>query len=496
MIDKIQKRGTLRRSFRRKTGLVRAGLVLALIFTAAAAAYAQTAKDLSPEVKSFVTLDAPVFALVHVRVIDGTGAPAVEDQTIIVADGKIQAIGNAASVKIPAGAEVRDFRGYTVIPGIVGMHDHIFYPAAGMQYNTLLYSAPRLYLGCGVTTIRTTGGMEVFSELELKKAILKGRMPGPKMHVTSAYFEGSGAFIIQMRELSSPEEARAMVRFWDAQGVDDYKVYMNITGDLLKAVVDEAHKLGKKVTGHLGLLGYTEASEIGIDCLEHGLYADTEFNPGKKEGKPLSGQAAREALLKLDVNGPEIQGLFKTLISHGTAITSTLPVFENSVPGRQILQKRIMDALATEPRISYLTTRARIGEMVNPTSVAFFKKELEFERAFVKAGGLLLAGPDPTGSGGVLAGFADQREIELLVEAGFTPVEAIKIATYNGALYLGELDRIGTLAAGKQADMVLIKGNPAAAITDIEKVETVFKDGIGYDSAKLIDAVRGSVGLR
>jgi imidazolonepropionase-like amidohydrolase len=116
--------------------------------------------------------------------------------------------------------------------------------------------------------------------------------------------------------------------------------------------------------------------------------------------------------------------------------------------------------------------------------------------AFVKAGGLLLAGPDPTGNGGVLPGFGDQREIELLVEAGFTPVEAIQIATDNGAVYLGKQDRIGTLAPGKQADLVLIKGDPSKRIDEIENVETVFKAGIGYDSKRLIDSVRGQVGIR
>ena len=117
---------------------------------------------------------------------------------------------------------------------------------------------------------------------------------------------------------------------------------------------------------------------------------------------------------------------------------------------------------------------------------AAFQKEMEFERAFAKAGGLLLAGLDPTGMGGIVAGFGDQREVELLVEAGFTPLEAIHIATANGAQFLGELDRIGTIAPGKQADLVVIKGNPSKQIEDIENVETVFKDGIGYDSAKLM----------
>lgn len=121
---------------------------------------------------------------------------------------------------------------------------------------------------------------------------------------------------------------------------------------------------------------------------------------------------------------------------------------------------------------------------------------MQFERSFVKAGGLLIAGADPTGNGGNLAGFGDQREVELLVEAGFSPLEAIHIATANGAKYLGESDRIGSLAPGKQADLVVIKGDPSTRIADIENVEVVFKAGIGYDSAKLIESVRGTVGSR
>jgi imidazolonepropionase-like amidohydrolase len=121
---------------------------------------------------------------------------------------------------------------------------------------------------------------------------------------------------------------------------------------------------------------------------------------------------------------------------------------------------------------------------------------MAFELAFVRAGGLLLAGPDPTGNGGVLPGFGDQREIELLVEAGFSPVEAIRIATANGARYLGQLDRIGTIEAGKEADLVVVKGDPTRRIADVENVTIVFKDGYGYDPAKLAASVRGMVGVR
>jgi imidazolonepropionase-like amidohydrolase len=466
------------------------------LFLAIVVLGAQASQTLGPAVKAFVTVDAPLFALTHIRVIDGTGSPARDDQTIVVSAGRIQAIGGSATVPVPPGAKVMDMRGYTVIPGIVGMHDHIFYPAGAAHYNTLDFSAPRLYLACGVTTIRTTGSLEPFTELNLKKAIEQGRVPGPKIHVTSPYLEGPGAFTLQMHELSGPDEARQMVEYWAGQGVDDFKVYINITSAELRVAIDEVHKRGLKVTGHLCSIGFREAAALGIDDLEHGLLVDTEFVPGKKPDACPTSRETRETLLKMDISGPQIQETIRELVAHKVAVTSTLPVFEISVPGRPPLDQRVLDAMAPDIRIAYLTQRARIGESQESPWPALLKKEMEFEREFVKAGGLLIAGPDPTGFGGVVPGFGDHRELELLVEAGFSTVEAIKIATHNGALYLGELDRIGTLAAGKQADMVLIKGDPASAIADIKKVETVFKDGIGYDSVKLIEAVRGSVGIR
>jgi len=470
--------------------------MLVCVLLAVAALGSQTQPTLSPGVKAFVTVDAPAFALTHVRVIDGTAAPAREDQNLIVSGGKILAVGDASTTPVPPGARIIEARDYTVIPGLVGMHDHVFYPAGPAHYNTLEYSAPRLYLACGVTTIRTTGSLEPFTELNLKRAIEQGRIPGPKMHVTSPYLEGPGAFTLQMHELTGPEDARRMVRYWAEQGIDDFKVYINISRAELAAAIEEVHKRGLKISGHLCSIGFREAAELGIDDLEHGLLVDTEFVPGKKPDTCPPSREVRETLLKLEVASPQIQEMISVLVAHKVAVTSTLPVFEISMPGRPPLQPRVLGVMAPEAQIAYLTPRARIGEQKDSPMPGLLKKEMEFEREFAKKGGLLLAGPDPTGYGGVVAGFGDQREVELLVEAGFTPVEAIKIATYNGALYLGESDRIGTLAAGKQADMVLIKGNPAKDIADIEKVETVFKAGIGYDSAKLIEAVRGSVGIR
>lgn len=459
--------------------------------------------QLSPAVREYVKVDAPTVALTRVRVIDGTGSAARDNQTIVISGTKIQSI-SPASVPPPAGAKVLDLTGYTVIPGMVGMHDHMFYPAGAGLFHEMGYSFPRLYLAAGVTTIRTGGSIEPYTDLELKKSIDSGKMPGPKMHVTGPYLEGEGAFVVQLYQLSGPDEARKTVEFWADRGITSFKAYNVITRAELGAAIQTAHQRGIKVTGHLCSVGFREAADLGIDNLEHGLVVDTEFYPDKKPDQCPSPRLAMGHLTRLEVSGAQIQDLIRYLVQRKVAITSTLPVFEQFVPGRPAPQQRVLDAMSDAARTDYLNNRLRrhdpklaaegYGTAASPWPV-LFQKEMQFEREFVKVGGLLIAGVDPTGIGGTLAGFGDQREVELLVEAGFAPLEAIKITTLNGAQFLGEAERIGSIAPGKQADLVVIKGDPSKDISDIEKVEIVFKDGVGYDSAKLIESVRGRVGL-
>lgn len=463
-------------------------------------------QTISPAVHEFVSIDAPTIALTHVRIVDGPGAPARDDQTVVIAQGKIVLVSESSSTQIPKDARVLDLHGHTVIPGLVGMHDHMFYPMGNGVFGEMAYSFPRLYLAGGVTTIRTTGALEPYTDLELKKSIDAGATPGPKMHVTGPYLEGKGSWAIQMHQLTGPDDATRTVNFWLDQGVDNFKAYMFITRAELGAAIVAAHKRGAKVTGHLCAVTFHEAADLGIDDLEHGLFVDTEFTAGKQPDTCPGIGEDPVRMAQLDVNSGPLHDLILYLIEHHVAVTSTLPVFEmGSFPGRPTLEKRVLDSLSPDARSALLMNRVRssdanllrrrYGTDTSPLPAAF-KKELEFEYSFSKAGGLLLAGLDPTGMGGVIAGFGDQREVELLVEAGFTPLEAIHIATYNGARYLGELDRIGTIAPGKQADLVVIKGDPSQKIEDIENVETVFKDGVGYDSAKLIESVRGMVGSR
>jgi imidazolonepropionase-like amidohydrolase len=469
-----------------------------LTFCTLLGAFASEAQTLSPEVKAFVSVDAPVVALTHVRLIDGTGSPAREDQTLVISGGMIEAVGPAPAV--PPGAKVMDLSGYTVIPGLVGMHDHFFYPQGGGFFAEMGFSFPRLYLACGVTTIRTTGSIEPYTDLELKKRIDDGQVPGPKVHVTGPYLEGKGAVIAQLHRLAGPEDARKTVAFWADQGATSFKAYMHVSRAELAAAIAEAHARKLKLTAHLCSVTWPEAAALGIDDLEHGpMYYDMEFAPGKQPDVCPSPRAMYEVTSKIEMSDPRVKALIADLVKHKVAVTSTLPVFELMVPGRPPLADRVLAAMTPDARVNYLSRRASAGSALSGTSpdwAGLLKTEMEFEYAFAKAGGTLLAGCDPTGIGGTLAGYGDQREVELLVEAGFTPVEAIQIQTENGAKFLGVGDRIGTIAPGRQADLVVVHGDPSRNIADIEKVETVFKDGVGYDSAKLLDSVRSLVGLR
>ena len=458
---------------------------------------------------AYLSIRATSVALRHVEVIDGTGAAPRTDQTVVITDGRIAAVGPATATAIPSGALVRDYPGYSVLPGLVGMHDHLFYTASrdaqhnspgglepGFVVNEIPYSAPRLYLAAGVTTLRTTGSIEPYTDLKVRSRIEAGAMPGPHLDVTGPYLEGRGTYFAQMHELAGPGEARQFVDYWAGAGMTSFKAYMNITRAELAAAVAAAHRHGLRITAHLCSVSWPEAIATGIDDLEHGpVYTDSEFVAGRQPDKCPDGKAMQASWLGKHAGDPEIVALIHSLITHHVAVTSTLPVFELGVPGRAPAQRRSLDAMSAAARDSYLVFRAQI-DPENPVPAQLFRTEMDFEHAFAAAGGLLLAGPDPTGAGGVLPGFGDQREIELLVEAGFTPLEAIQIGTLNGARFMGRERDIGSIAAGKRADLILVHGDPAAHINDIENVEVVFKDGLGYDPQRLIEAVRGQVGIR
>ena len=468
-----------------------------LFLTVAGLLAAQPRNRFQPGIEPFVSVHDPVVALIHARVIDGTGAPVAEDQTIVIDHGKIAAVGSAATTPVPAGARRMDVTGDTVIPGLVGMHEHLFYPSGqGIpSYNEQAFSFPRLYLANGVTTARTAGSMEPVTDLKVKSLIDEGRMPGPKFFITGPYLEGGGTNFLQMMPLKGPDDAKKTVDYWADEGATSFKAYMHITRAELSAAVEEAHRRGLKITGHLCSVGFREAAAIGIDNLEHGLVVDTEFDPGKKPDECPSQNLTRETIVKLDVKSAPVQQTIRELVQHHVAITSTLAVFDAMAPHRPPLDPRFLEVLTPEGAITYMAARARATDATDSETLEQLKREQQFEYDFVKAGGQLMSGVDPTGNGGAMAGFGDLRNLELLVEAEFTPAQAIQIATLNGAKWLNIDDKTGTVTPGKQADLVLIHGNPAAKISDVRNVKMVFKDGVGYDPEKLIQSVAGSVGL-
>ncbi len=467
----------------------------AAVVLSAAALPAQRPDQLAPAVRAFTTVTDSVVALTNVTVIDGTGAAPRTGQTVLIRGGSIAAVGPAAAVTVPAGEQVMDLEGHTVIPGLVGVHDHLFYTAAGGRAVQMSFTGPRLYLASGVTTIRTTGGRSPYAEINTKAAIDAGQVPGPRVHLTAPYITGSeDGSAGSMAAITSPEAARRFVAYWAQEGMEWLKAYTDISRAALGAAIDEAHSRGLKVTGHLCSVSYQEAVALGIDNLEHGLMASTDFEADKPaDSCPVNPFVS---LAQADPAGSEARRVIEAMLERDVSMTSTLAVYEPFVPGRPTKDERTLDLMAPEVRTAYLAVRHHIDSARNsPITAEVFRKAMEFERAFVDAGGLMGAGVDPTGIGGALAGFGDQRNYELLVEAGFAPEQVVRIMSHNGARILGVDDRLGTVEQGKAADLVVLRGDLAAEPGVIRNVVTVFKDGVGYDSARLIAAVRGRVGI-
>ncbi len=453
---------------------------------------AQRPDSFAAGVREYITVDTAALALTHVLLLDGTGAAPKPDQTIVIRAGRIAAVGPAGSVQVPAGVRAMDMNGSTVIPGIIGMHDHLFYTAAGGRAVQMSYTGPRLYLGSGVTTIRTTGSRAPYAEINLKDVINRGYVPGPRIHLTAPYItgsEGGGAMAI----VGSPEAARRFVAYWAAEGATWIKAYTDIRRAELGAAIQEAHKRGIKVTGHLCSVSFQEAVALGIDNLEHGMLTASDFTTGKQPDVcPVN---LMTQISGSDPKGSAAQATIQSLVQHHVSMTSTLAVYEPFVSNRPTKDARVLDAMDPGVRDSYMKMRQQIDTGSGWVSAEAFKNAMAFERAFVDAGGLLAAGVDPTGIGGALAGFGDQRNYELFIEAGFSPAAAVQIMTLNGAKILGVQQTLGTVEVGKLADLVVLRGDLTADPSVIRSPTIVFKDGVGYDSAKLIASVQGRVGV-
>lgn len=445
----------------------------------------------SPQVKKYIDYDSSFIAFTHCRLADVKHLKVLEDQTVVIRNGIITAVADSKNLPPPAGSMVIDLTGKSLLPGFVLLHEHMFYAdySADFTYlhvKELPYTFPKLYLACGATTVRTAGSVEPYSDLNLKRDIDQGKELGPEMDVTAPYLEGKGSIFPGMHELSGPKEAKAFVDFWASEGCTSFKGYMFINRATLKAAIDEAHAKGLKVTGHLCAVTYREAAEMGIDQLEHGFSVSTDFVPNKKEDAcPLGAPPIASADL------PEVKDLIRFLVDKKVTVTSTLAVLYNMTTLDTTIRPEVLEAMSPDTRDMFLNV---YNKMRSPGGNKAMLEEMKMEKMFSDAGGLLTVGTDPTGDGATLAGYGSQQSIELLTQAGFSPIEAIRIATYNGAKALGMENKIGSIEVGKTADLVVIDGDISQQIRNIRKIVWVFKRGVGFDAQRIFSSVKGEVG--
>lgn len=435
----------------------------------------QKALDENP-LKKYVKYDSKFIAFTNAAIIDGTGSKVEYNQTLIIEDGIFRAVGNDDKIKIPKKATIINLKGKTIIPGIVGMHNHLHIP----QFPNVGDIAAKLYLASGITTIQTCGAASPYKELELSKKIASGDIIGPEIIPSAPFITSQGGnpnMIIPRNET----HLRDTIKHWLNQGVNWFKVYRNITPDDLKIVIDEAHKNNAKVRGHLCSVTFEEASKWGIDGIEHGLNSTSDFRTNKEFGVCGGG---REYINEIIIDSQEVKELHRLMIDNKVALTSTLSIYEASIPNRAYADERTLQVMSPYLKNQYDERRKAFDEQLNDlTRNNSLKRIMQFEYQYFKMGGLLCSGVDAGRH--VLPGFGDQRNYELHIETGFSTEEAVQIMTNNGAKALERFD-IGTIQVGKRADLVILEGDLKENSTVIKKVETVFKNGIGYDSEKIL----------
>lgn len=434
--------------------------------------------------RPYIKYLADLIAFTNVTIVDGTGNSIKQNQTVIIDNGIFKEIDDKADIKIPRNAKTINLRGKTIIPGIVGMHNHLHIP----RFPDVSDVAVKLYLAAGVTTIQTCGAASPNTELQLSKLIESGERLGPDIIPSAPFITGSGGNpnMIISRNI---DHLKDTLQYWIDQGVRWFKVYRNAKPEDLQTIIEIANNNDGKVRGHLCSITFEEATKMGIDGIEHGLNSASDFRSNKEYGI-CSGE--REYMDDLIIDSPEVKKLQQLMIENGVFLTSTLAIFEASVPNRAYADERSILTMSPYLKEQYLEQRNRYeADLYDSTRNHRLKRIMAFEYQYARMGGLLCSGVDAGRH--VLPGFGDQRNYELLIEAGFTTEEAIKIMTGNGAKALGRKD-IGTIQIGKRADFVILTGKLDENAASIKNVEVVFKKGIGYDPKLILAEVEGHFG--
>ena len=416
-----------------------------------------------------------VFALVGGTLVDGTGAPPLPDATVIIKNKKIIAAGPSSTIDVPKGADTFDVHGKTLLPGLWDMHAHFSQVEWGP-----------VYLAAGVTTARDCGNEFEFITA-VRDAIARGEGLGPKL-VLAGIVDGTSPTAVGVQKVDTPEEARKWTDRYHDAGFQQMKIYNSVHLDELKAVADEAHRLGMTVTGHVPreLDGY-QAIEAGQDQINHIPFIAAMMRP--PIDKNLTGadraEASAAADASIDLDSQQAERAISFLKDHHTVVDPTLAIYE------------LYNATTADPPAKFepgvLKIPAELSQQLMnvaaPSALSDLRrkawlKDVEIVGALHRAGVPVVAGTDQS-----VPGHSLHREMELYVQAGFTPMEAIQAATIVPARVMGMDKEVGTIEVGKRADLTILGANPLDDIRNGRKVERVITNGVMYDSAQLWQSV-------
>jgi imidazolonepropionase-like amidohydrolase len=410
---------------------------------------------------------AEKIALVGGTLIDGTGHEPIPDSVVVIEKGRIVDAGPKSRVKIPGGAQKIDARGKTILPGLWDMHAHFEQVEWGP-----------IYLAAGATTVRDCGNEFEFISA-VRDAVVNGRGLGPRL-LMAGIVDGTGPLALGVARVDTPEEARAWTDKYHDAGFQQMKIYSSVKLEEVKDVAEEAHRLGMTVTGHVpeGLNAY-QVIEAGQDQINHISYIADIMTPPLPEGASRLDRA--NAAANIDLKSPEAQKAIAFLVQHGTVVDPTVALFEFFTASSAKLPASI------EPGVTHVAPelQAILAEAGPPTAHTelqekIVQKDLAIIGALHHAGVPIVAGTDQT-----VPGYSLYREIELYAQAGFTPMEAIQAATIVPARVMGLDKELGTVEAGKRADVVILDANPLESIHNIRKVEFVITNGVMYNCAEL-----------
>ncbi|MCP3915059.1 MAG: amidohydrolase family protein [bacterium] len=437
-----------------------------------------------------------VFALVGGRVFDGTGAEAREGWTVVVDGDRIAAVG--PDVPIPDGAKRIDVQGKTVLPGLIDAHGHLFANVGGKIANVHRAYAP-LYLAGGVTTVFTPGDYDPEFTLAFREAQRKGEEVGARIYTAGPYFDHDPSLIGWIDGVDSVAAMRAKFAQWRGR-IDGVKVYTSITEKQLGALVKDAHEAELLVTGHLASVTATRATQLGIDRLEHGLFAMTEL--ARPDPAKLFDLEYMQALGRVDLEGDAARAVVRAIVEAEVVLDPTIVIFEAAFgvlepladDWQRFLGPDVRDRLAAQDRqMAFMRRRLNIDEEAWKTAVAAaIAKQRALVKAVHDAGGTVITGTDPVAAN-VVPGYGLHRELANFVDAGLTEREALHAATGAAARALGLDDDLGTIAPGKLADLIVVSGDPTSDIADIGKTVLIFQAGVRYEPEELRTSVEGAI---